>query len=108
MVLPPLGRIHNTLRSVSSRSVRTIILDLNAKGARDAFGQEYLQSFRRLDADLHQIASAYRGIERTVVKLSAHRPFAPGLCLRHFRRHGKLILGARSGEGSGDVQWFKA
>ena len=101
--------IHDTLGTISLPRVRTITLDLNTEDARDASDQEYLRSFRKLDANLHCIASTYRGVGETVVKLSASKPFVLGLCLRRFRRCGKLILGTRSGEpfGCGDVRWFE-
>lgn len=105
---PPLEGIYDMLGSVSSCHVQTITLDLNLKDAKDALGKEYLQCFRRLDIDLHRIASVYRGVGRTVVKLSAVNPFVLGLYLRRFRRRGELILGTRIGgpSGFGDLQWF--
>jgi len=106
----PLRGIYNSLRTVSSSHVRTIVLDLNAQDSKETFNQEYFRSFRRLDVELHRIADAHQGIGKTVVKLSANNPFALGLCLRRLRRRGKLVLGTRFGEpfGFGEVQWFGA
>lgn len=107
-VAEPLSGIYTALGTVSSSHVRTITLDLNAQHVRDTSTHEYFQGFRKLDAELHRIASAHQGVDKTVVKLSANNPFALGLCLRRFRRCGKLVLGTRYGEqfGFGDVQWF--
>ena len=108
-VTEPLQGIYNTLGSISSPYVRTITLDLNA-GVGDSSNQEYIRNFWRLDARLHGIASAYRGADKTVVKLSTNTPFVLGLCLRRFRRCGKLVLGTRGSKSFvlGDVQWFDA
>jgi hypothetical protein len=104
----PLDGIHASLGSIASRDVRTITLDLNAENAAATSNTEFLRSFRRLDSKLYQIASSYLGVGSTVVKLSAGNPHALGLCLRRFRRSGKLILGTRFENLSclGDVQWY--
>ena len=87
-----------------------ITLDLNLVDARDASSPGYLQRIRRLDPDLSRIASAYQGVGKTVVKLSASNPFVLGLYLRRFKRRGELTLGTRIGKpsGLGDVRWFGA
>ena len=107
---PPLDGIHKMLGSVSSRQTQAITLDLNVEDTRDSSNREYLRRFRTLDTDLHRIASAYQGVGKTVVKLSANNPFVLGLYLRRFKQHGKLILGTRTRKpsGFGDVQWFGA
>lgn len=109
MVERSLEGIHDTLGTVLSHRVRTITLDLNTRDARGAFGKGYFRSFQKLDANLHRIASAYQGVGKTEVKLSADKPFALGSYLRHFRQRGKLVLGTRPGEpfGLGDVRWFE-
>ena len=107
-VAEPISGIYDILGSVSSPHVRTITLDLNAQDVKDTSNHEYLQSFRKLDAELYRIASARQGGGKTVVKLSANNPFALGLCLRRFRRDGRLVLGTRYGEpfDFGEVHWF--
>jgi hypothetical protein len=104
----PLDGMRGSLGSVSSRDVREITLDLNVEEAAGTSSAKFRRDFRKLDSELSRIASNYLGIGSTVVKLSTSNPHALSLCLRRFKRSGKLVLGTRyrGSSGLGEVQWY--
>jgi len=102
----PFRSVRETLVSVSSRWVRTIILDFIIDHAVDLFDEGFLRSFSGLDPELKRIASGYEGAGKMVVKLSANEPSCLGSCLTGFRTCGDLAISRIGGPlECGDVQW---
>ena len=99
-----------TLGSVSSRQVQTIVLDFIIDGGLDVSDNGLSQGFIGLDAQLQRIASDYEGVGKTMVKLSANDPFTLGSYLTSFRMCGILVFGSRVGGplSCGGMQWFDA
>jgi len=107
VVMFPSQGIRETLVSVSSRRVQTIVLDFIHDGM-DVFDGTFIQGFVGLDAQLKRVASEYEGVGKTVVKLSANDPFVLGSYLNGFRARGILVFGSRVGDplDCGDIKWF--
>lgn len=105
----PSQRIRESLVSVVSRRVRTIVLDLIIDHGVDVVNEDFFRGFAGLDPQLKRIASEYEGVGKTVVKLSANLPFGIlGSHLTDFRTCGVLDFGSRIGGPLHcvDVQWF--
>ena len=103
----PSQSIRETLVSVTSRRVQTIVLDFIVDHAVDTFDESFLRGFAGLDPQLKRIASEYEGVGKMVVKLSANEPLVLGSCLTGFGTYGILVIGSRIGGPlkNGDIQW---
>ena len=92
----PFGKMDAALRSVTSREVKTVILDLNIDKAPDRNERQVLFGLEQLDQQLCRIASrVYHASTLLTVKLSASDPYALGKRLPRFRRVGQLVVGTR-------------
>ena len=102
----PIQRMGETLGSVSSRRVQTIVLHFIMDGGLDVSDNGLSRGFVGLDAQLQRIASEYEGVGNTMVKLPVNDSFTLGSYLSNFRTSGILVCGSRIGDSlaCGDVQ----
>lgn len=108
----PFGKIGATLRSATSRQVKTIVLDLNTNDIFKHSDWRVLSGLEQLDRQLCRVASqAEYAPGCLTVGLSAFDPYPLGSCLSGFRRVGRLVVGTRYNDTNlcicGRLRWIE-
>lgn len=93
----PFKKIDAALCSITSRKVKTIVLDLNTNNILRNIDRQVIYWLECIDQQLCYVASrsSYSASRRLMVKLSAHDPWSFGRRFHRFRRLGRLIVGTR-------------
>ena len=108
----PLEKIDAALRSITSRKVGTVVLDLNTNNIFQHIDRRVINGLECLDEQLCRISSQSFGLvsRGLTVKLSAFDPCSFGKRLCRFRKVGRLIVGTRYANDNvcicGELHWI--